>query len=95
VLELMAEGMSNLAIAARFQVTDKAIGRHTDSIFTKLGVHHGLCARASFFTAAATSTPSHMSASRNLTIITHRHPFMTFGPDPWIRQRITGALQEP
>lgn len=38
VLALMAEGMSNLAIAARFQVTDKAIGKHTNNIFAKLGL---------------------------------------------------------
>lgn len=38
VLALMAEGMSNLAIAARFQVTDKAIGKHTANIFAKLGL---------------------------------------------------------
>ncbi|MEU8401524.1 response regulator transcription factor [Nonomuraea sp. NPDC048892] len=38
VLTLMAEGMSNLAIAARFQVTDKAIGKHTNNIFAKLGL---------------------------------------------------------
>ncbi|MEV4838545.1 response regulator transcription factor [Nonomuraea sp. NPDC049486] len=38
VLALMAEGMSNLAIAARFRVTDKAIGKHTNNIFAKLGL---------------------------------------------------------
>ncbi|MFG6194137.1 response regulator [Nonomuraea sp. JJY05] len=38
VLALMAEGLSNLAIAARFQVTDKAIGKHTNNIFAKLGL---------------------------------------------------------
>lgn len=34
----MAEGMSNLAIAARFQVTDTAIGKQTNNIFAKLGL---------------------------------------------------------
>ncbi|GAA4965267.1 DNA-binding NarL/FixJ family response regulator [Nonomuraea thailandensis] len=38
VLELMAEGLSNLAIAARLGVTDKAIGKHTNNIFAKLGL---------------------------------------------------------
>ncbi|GAA0936601.1 response regulator transcription factor [Nonomuraea longicatena] len=38
VLELMAEGLSNLAIAARFGVTDKAVGKHTNNIFAKLGL---------------------------------------------------------
>ncbi|GAA3426806.1 response regulator [Streptosporangium sandarakinum] len=38
VLTLMAEGMSNLAIAARFHVTDKAVGKHTNNIFAKLGL---------------------------------------------------------
>jgi DNA-binding NarL/FixJ family response regulator len=36
VLTLMAEGRSNAAIAARLFVTEKAIGKHTNSIFTKL-----------------------------------------------------------
>ncbi|YCK37726.1 response regulator [Actinomadura sp. ATCC 39365] len=38
VLTLMAEGLSNLAIAAHFQVTDKAVGKHTNNIFAKLGL---------------------------------------------------------
>ncbi|TYB68632.1 response regulator transcription factor [Nonomuraea sp. PA05] len=38
VLASMAEGLSNLAIAARLQVTDKAIGKHTNNIFAKLGL---------------------------------------------------------
>ena len=32
----MAEGRSNAAIAARLFVTEKAVGKHTSSIFTKL-----------------------------------------------------------
>jgi DNA-binding NarL/FixJ family response regulator len=36
VLALMAEGRSNAAIAARLFVSDKAVGKHTNSIFTKL-----------------------------------------------------------
>ncbi len=36
VLTLMAEGRSNAAIAARLVVTEKAVGKHTHSIFTKL-----------------------------------------------------------
>jgi DNA-binding NarL/FixJ family response regulator len=36
VLTLMAEGRSNAAIAARLFVSEKAIGKHTNSIFTKL-----------------------------------------------------------
>jgi DNA-binding NarL/FixJ family response regulator len=38
VLSMMAEGMSNAAIAARLFVTDKAIGKHTNNIFAKLGL---------------------------------------------------------
>ncbi|MEV1002280.1 response regulator transcription factor [Nonomuraea sp. NPDC050202] len=60
VLELMAEGLSNLAIAARFQVTDKAIAKHTNNIFTKLGLppsddHHR---RVMAVLAYLQSTPS-------------------------------------
>jgi DNA-binding NarL/FixJ family response regulator len=36
VLTLMAEGRSNAAIAARMFVSEKAVGKHTNSIFTKL-----------------------------------------------------------
>ena len=36
VLELMAEGRSNAAIAQRLFVTEKAVSKHTTSIFTKL-----------------------------------------------------------
>jgi DNA-binding NarL/FixJ family response regulator len=36
VLELMAEGRTNAAIASRLYVTEKAIGKHSASIFTKL-----------------------------------------------------------
>jgi DNA-binding NarL/FixJ family response regulator len=36
VLTLMAEGRSNAAIADRLFVSEKAIGKHTTSIFTKL-----------------------------------------------------------
>ena len=36
VLTLMAEGRSNAAIAARMFVTEKAVGKHTNAIFTKL-----------------------------------------------------------
>lgn len=36
VLAMMAEGLSNTAIAARMFVTDKAIGKHTANIFSKL-----------------------------------------------------------
>jgi DNA-binding NarL/FixJ family response regulator len=38
VLELMAEGRSNAAIAARMFVTEKAVSKHTNSIFTRLGL---------------------------------------------------------
>lgn len=38
VLALMAEGRSNAAIAARLFVTEKAITKHTNSIFTKLAL---------------------------------------------------------
>ncbi|HEX6444195.1 MAG TPA: response regulator transcription factor [Streptosporangiales bacterium] len=36
VLELMAEGRTNTAIASRLFVTEKAVSKHTNSIFTKL-----------------------------------------------------------
>jgi DNA-binding NarL/FixJ family response regulator len=36
VLELMAEGRSNAAIAARLFVTERAVAKHTTSIFAKL-----------------------------------------------------------
>jgi DNA-binding NarL/FixJ family response regulator len=38
VLGLMAEGRSNAAIAARMFVTEKAVSKHTNSIFTKLAL---------------------------------------------------------
>jgi DNA-binding NarL/FixJ family response regulator len=38
VLELMAEGRSNAAIAQRMFVTEKAVGKHISGIFTKLGL---------------------------------------------------------
>ncbi len=38
VLELMAEGRSNAAIAARMFVTEKAVSKHTNSIFARLGL---------------------------------------------------------
>jgi len=38
VLALMAEGRSNAAIAQRLFVTEKAVSKHTTSIFTKLGL---------------------------------------------------------
>lgn len=38
VLELMAQGRSNAAIAARMFVTEKAVGKHTNSLFAKLGL---------------------------------------------------------
>lgn len=36
VLGLMAEGRSNAAIAAHLAVTEKAVAKHINSIFTKL-----------------------------------------------------------
>lgn len=36
VLELMAEGRTNAAIASRLYVSEKAVGKHSASIFTKL-----------------------------------------------------------
>ena len=38
VLELMAEGRSNAAIAQQLFVTEKAVSKHTTSIFSKLGL---------------------------------------------------------
>ena len=38
VLGLMAEGRSNAAIAARMVITEKAVSKHTNSIFTRLGL---------------------------------------------------------
>jgi len=38
VLGLMAEGRSNAATAARLVITEKAVSKHINSIFTKLGL---------------------------------------------------------
>jgi DNA-binding NarL/FixJ family response regulator len=38
VLELMAEGLSNSAIASRLFLSESAISKHTTAIFTKLGI---------------------------------------------------------
>ena len=38
VLELMADGRSNAAIAQRMVITERAVAKHTSSIFTKLGL---------------------------------------------------------
>lgn len=38
VLELMAQGRSNTAIAAQLAVTERAIAKHTSNIFAKLGL---------------------------------------------------------
>ena len=38
VLELMAQGRSNAAIAAALVVTEKAVGKHISNIFGKLGL---------------------------------------------------------
>jgi DNA-binding NarL/FixJ family response regulator len=37
VLELMAEGLSNSALASRLVVTERAVEKHVTSIFGKLG----------------------------------------------------------
>jgi DNA-binding NarL/FixJ family response regulator len=39
VLELMAQGLSNAAIAQKLVVTDGAVEKHVTNIFGKLGVH--------------------------------------------------------
>ncbi|MYU14467.1 DNA-binding response regulator, partial [Streptomyces sp. SID8361] len=38
VMELMAEGRSNAAIAAQLFVTERAVAKHTSNIFGKLGL---------------------------------------------------------
>lgn len=38
VLGLMAEGRSNAAIAARLFITEKAVSKHTNNIFVRLGL---------------------------------------------------------
>lgn len=38
VLALMAEGRTNAAIAAALHVTEKAVGKHSNNIFAKLGL---------------------------------------------------------
>jgi DNA-binding NarL/FixJ family response regulator len=40
VLGLMAEGMSNAAVARRLVVTDGAVEKHISNIFLKLGLEH-------------------------------------------------------
>ena len=39
VLSLMAEGLSNTAIARKMVVTDGAVEKHVRNIFTKLALH--------------------------------------------------------
>jgi DNA-binding NarL/FixJ family response regulator len=39
VLSLMAEGRSNAAIAQRLVITERAVAKHTSSIFMKLDLH--------------------------------------------------------
>jgi DNA-binding NarL/FixJ family response regulator len=39
VLALMAEGRTNAGIAARLVITEKAVSKHINSIFTKLGLY--------------------------------------------------------
>jgi DNA-binding NarL/FixJ family response regulator len=39
VLALMAEGRTNAAIAQRLVITDRAVAKHTASIFLRLGLH--------------------------------------------------------
>ena len=41
VMSLMAEGRSNAAIAAKLVVTEKAVAKHINSIFTKLDLPLG------------------------------------------------------
>jgi DNA-binding NarL/FixJ family response regulator len=41
VLALMAEGRSNAAIAHRLVITESAVAKHINSIFTKLDLHPG------------------------------------------------------
>nr|MCL7021219.1 response regulator transcription factor [Vibrio vulnificus] len=38
VMELMAQGRSNAAIAERMVVTERAVAKHTSNIFAKLGL---------------------------------------------------------
>ena len=40
VLSLMAQGMSNAAVARRLVVTDGAVEKHISNIFAKLGLQH-------------------------------------------------------
>jgi DNA-binding NarL/FixJ family response regulator len=36
---IATEGRSNAAIAQRMVITERAVAKHTSSIFTKLGLH--------------------------------------------------------
>jgi DNA-binding NarL/FixJ family response regulator len=38
VMDLMAQGRSNAAIASALVVTERAVGKHTSNIFGKLGL---------------------------------------------------------
>jgi DNA-binding NarL/FixJ family response regulator len=38
VLALMAEGQANAGIAARLVITERAVGKHINNIFAKLGL---------------------------------------------------------
>lgn len=39
VLGLMAEGRTNAGIAARLVITEKAVSKHINNVFTKLGLY--------------------------------------------------------
>jgi DNA-binding NarL/FixJ family response regulator len=39
VLALMAEGLTNAGIAARLFITEKAVSKHINNVFTKLGLY--------------------------------------------------------
>jgi DNA-binding NarL/FixJ family response regulator len=41
VLALMAEGLSNAEVATALVISDSAVSKHINSIFTKLGLHPG------------------------------------------------------
>ncbi|MEU7178432.1 MULTISPECIES: response regulator transcription factor [Streptomyces] len=65
VLEMMAQGLANAAIAERLVVTERAVSKHIRGVFDKLGlppeggsVHRRVLAVLAYLDAAATTSPA-------------------------------------
>jgi DNA-binding NarL/FixJ family response regulator len=88
VLELMAEGRSNQAIADRLYITLRAVEKHVTSIFAKLDLpastddHRRVLAVLLFLRTSSELTPSSRDTSREPEHVfeTGRHPSMRWRP---------------